>query len=100
MRLKLQNAFKIPQRRLRPDEERLLQECASYIRGRGLCAPVSLALEGSRPLHFLGGGVCRMLESVMEAALLKPGSMKKIARLLENPLAVDRLLELLSERGR
>ena len=100
MRLNLHNAFKIPQRQLRPDELRLLEDCAAYIRRRGLAVPAALALEGSRPLHFIGGGVCRMMQSVLEAALLKPGSMKKIARLLENPLAADRLLELLADRAR
>jgi len=98
MKLNLGKAFKIPNRQLRPDELKLLDAVAEAIKKRGLSVPASVLLDGSRPLHFLGGSACRLMQPLLEAAVLKPGSVAKVARLMENPSAADRLLELLSSK--
>ncbi|HOX22127.1 MAG TPA: hypothetical protein PLL10_01580 [Elusimicrobiales bacterium] len=99
MKLDLGKAFKIPKRQLKPEELKLLRSFASAINRRGLQLPATIVLDGSRPLHFLGGSACRLLQPILESAVFKPGSMEKIARLLENPAAADHLLELLSKRS-
>lgn len=99
MKLDLKKAFKIPARQLRPDELKLLEAVACAIRRRGLEVPATVLLDGSRPLHFLGGSACRLMQPLLEAAVLRPGSVSRVARLLENPSAADRLLELLSSKS-
>jgi hypothetical protein len=80
-----------------------IDRLAAWIRGRGLAAPALVLLETSRPLLPIGAQLVLLLQPLLGA--LGPGlgplgddeALSEMARWLEDPAAVDRMLVRLEE---
>jgi hypothetical protein len=80
---------------LRPtDGEALLDQIAAAVVRRGLVAPAVFFLELNRPLAFLAGQATHVLVPFL-APLVGIGRMQEVARMLNDPGSIDRLLERL-----
>lgn len=90
------NAFKMP---VHPDltaeEKAAVEMMAGRINRRSLGWTASLALESTRPVHNLGAQGLIFL-SPMLSIVFSRKEVEKYTRLLENPKAVDLLLEKLN----
>jgi hypothetical protein len=74
------------------DDDALLDQVAAAVVRRGLVAPAVFFLELNRPLAFLAGQATHVLAPFL-APLVGIGRMDEVARMLNDPASVDRLLE-------
>src|SRR5438876_3514127 len=74
------------------DAEALLDRIAAEVMRRGLAAPAVFFLELNRPLAFLAGQATHVLVPFL-APLVGLGRMQEVARMLNDPRNIDRLLE-------
>lgn len=89
------NAFKIPApREVAPEEKELLDALAEKARGRAMGDLAAMALESTRPLHHLGSQGIVFL-SPMLSMILNKEEVSRYAEILENPAAVNYLVERL-----
>jgi hypothetical protein len=71
--------------------EALLDQVAAAVVRRGLVAPAVFFLELNRPLAFLAGQATHVLVPFL-APLVGVGKMQEVARVLNDPQNIDRLL--------
>ena len=64
---------------------------ASVINRHGWQFPVLMALEGGRPLTFLGGQLMCVMKPVL-SLFVATNTVRQTAQLLEDPIAVDALI--------
>ncbi len=64
---------------------------ASVINRHGWQFPVLMALEGGRPLTFLGGQLMWVMQPVL-SLFVATNTVRQTAQLLEDPIAVDALI--------
>ena len=64
---------------------------ASVINQHGWQFPVLMALEGGRPLTFLGGQLMWVMQPVL-SLFVATDTVRQTAQLLEDPIAVDALI--------
>jgi hypothetical protein len=80
-------------------EDTLFDQIAEQVVRRGLVTPAVFFLELHRPLGFLAGQATHVLSPFL-GALFGLGNVHRLARLLEDPTSVDRLLERIEQRDR
>lgn len=73
-----------------------IDHVAKQIRKRGLAQPVRLGLEAGRPLTFIGGQLLWVAQPIL-GLIATNETIEMLARLLEQPEAVDRLLSFLDQ---
>jgi len=81
------------------DGEALLDQIAAAVLRRGLVTPAVFFLELNRPLAFLAGQATHVLVPFL-APLVGIGKMQEVARLLNDPRSIDRLLERIDRHER
>lgn len=81
------------------DGEALLDQIAAAVVRRGLATPAVFFLELNRPLAFLAGQATHVLVPFL-APLVGIGKMQEVARVLNDPRSIDRLLERIDRYGR
>lgn len=92
------NAFKIKSgNKLTKEEEEYLSRLAEKIRKRSLADPVMIFLESTKPIHHLGSQAVVFCEPLV-SLIVRQEEVKKFAGLMENPTAVDRLIEMLADK--
>lgn len=64
---------------------------ASVINRHGWQFPVLMALQGGRPLTFLGGQLMWVMQPVL-SLFVAADTVRQTAQLLEDPIAVDALI--------
>jgi hypothetical protein len=74
------------------DGEALLDQIAAAVVRRELVMPAVFFLELNRPLAFLAGQATYVLVPFL-APLVGIGRMQEVARMLNDPTSIDRLLE-------
>src|SRR5438132_1707439 len=74
------------------DGDALLDQIAAEVVRRGLVTPAVFFLELNRPLAFLAGQATHVLVPFL-APLVGIGRMQEVARVLNDPQSIDRLLE-------
>ena len=79
-----------------PTDDALLDRVAEQVVRRGLVTPAVFFLELHRPLSFLAGQATHALQPFL-APLFGYETVQRLARLLEDPANVDRLLERLEQ---
>lgn len=82
------------------DQTQFIMQVASAIQKRGLKLPVLVALEAGQPLAFLSSQLLWVMQPVV--SLLSPTQMtsqryQQLARLLEEPTAVQSLIHCLGK---
>ena len=80
-------------------EDTLFDRIAEEVVRRGLVTPAVFFLELHRPLGFLAGQATHLLSPFL-GPLLGMQNVRLLARLLEDPASVDRLLERIEARER
>lgn len=76
------------------EHEAHLDQLAAAIARRGWQAPARLALESGRPLALLGSQFLWLAQPLL-GLFISPAEVVHLARLLEEPAAVDALLRRL-----
>jgi hypothetical protein len=79
---------------LPPEQEAFLDQIVDTLCHRGLQMPALIALEAGQPLSFLGGQLLWMAQPAL-SLFLSTQMVREVARLLENPTAVQMLIERL-----
>jgi hypothetical protein len=79
-----------------PSPDPLLDRVAAQVVRRGLVTPALFFLELHRPLSFLAGQATHALQPFL-APLFGYQTVQRLARLLEDPANVDRLLERIEQ---
>jgi hypothetical protein len=87
-----------------PGQEQI-DRLTAWIRAHGLAAPALLMLETSKPLLPIGAQLVLLLQPLLGAVgpalgwLGDDAALSDVARLLEDPVAVDEVLTRLEERA-
>ena len=78
-----------------PNRDPLLDQIATFLKQRGLHAAALTLLEAGQPLTFIGSQLLWLAQPAL--ALLWPGiQVQRYARLMEDPTAVNGLMERLA----
>jgi hypothetical protein len=78
------------------EQEKLINDIAETIQRRGWRLPALLALEAGRPLAFIGGQLLWLAQPTL-SLIISASTIGHIARLLEEPAALDSLIARLEE---
>jgi len=81
------------------DGEALLDQIAAAVVRRGFATPAVFFLELNRPLAFLAGQATHVLAPFL-APLVGIAKMQEVARVLNDPRSIDRLLERIDRHER
>lgn len=79
-----------------PNHDLLLDQIANTLKQRGLHSAALTLLEAGQPLTFIGSQLLWLAQPAL--ALLWPGTqVRHVARLMEDPAAVNRLMDRLAK---
>ena len=77
-------------------DQAFIRRVAQLLQQNGMGQPALVGLEASRPLTFVGGQLVWIVQPMLN--LIFPAEdVGKLARLLEEPEAIDQLIGLLDE---
>jgi len=95
----LKHAFAIPRERLTDQEREWLELIAQKTVERGMATPALMALEGARPLSYVGAHVVLFFKPII-SLLFPPERCDEVAALLEKRLALETLAQRIEELDR
>lgn len=79
-------------------DEVFIAHVADFLCRYGLRQSVLVGLEAGRPLTFIAGQLLWVLQPVL-GLMLARGEVSKVAHLMEDPIAIEHLIDLLDTEG-